>query len=244
MLKQFLFLTFLVPVAILAQQTLNGKVYDDQTTVKGARIYNETQNTIQFSNDNGEFSIEAEIGDNLVIHSLFHDKIYITLTASHFENIAVFELKKFTNELSEVEIIRRKDKKFDSIASNEDMSIQIANDVKNRPYLYNGAPSGNMDFMAIGRLIGNLFKKKNKIPDIIYLSSKDIENIFKKNSFFTQKLLMDDLNIKPTHNYLFFEYCSAQNIDSKLIDEGRTLELLEQFLIYSREFNQFTSEKE
>ncbi len=237
MSKFYILLFLLSPSVIVAQQTLKGKVYDDVTTVKGARIYNETQNTIKFSNDEGNFSIEAEIGDRLILHSLFHNKLHITVEAVHFKNTFVFELTKFTNELDAVEIIKREDRKFDSIAVVTQTNNQIANDVKNRPYLYSAPSNGNMDFVAIAKLIGKLFKKKKSTPEISYAAADDFKKLFEKDQFFNPKMLSEELGIAKDHQFLFFEYCSAKNIHIKLISEQRNMELLELFLTYSKEFN-------
>ena len=215
-----------------------GKIYDELTTVKGARIYNETQNTIEFSNDDGEFTIEAKIGDSITIGSLFHNKFNVIVEQIHLNGVFVFELTKFTNELDAVEIIKREDKKFDGDENIAQVNEQIQNDVKSRDYLYNLPPSGNMDFIAIAQLIGKLFKKKNRPEEIVLIEPENLKMLFENDSLFTQKLLLNDLQISKKYQFLYFEYCSAQNIDSKLLDDNNEMELLELLLIYSAEFNQ------
>jgi len=233
----FILLIFLVSSSIFGQNEIKGIVYDNTTTVKGARIYNETQNNIEFTNDSGNFIIEAEVGDSLVLHSLFHNKLYVTVEEYHFNEIAVFELTKFTNELDAVEIIKREDKKFNSKETNVLNEKQISQDLIDKHYLYEPTPNTNMNLLAIAGMIGKLFKKKNKEPEIVYASANDLMELFEKDSFFNQKLLLNDLEIETNQQFLFFEYCSAQNIDSKLIIENKTMTLLELLLNYSKEFN-------
>lgn len=230
-------LTFLISLILNGQNEIKGIIYDNSTTVKGARIYNETQNNIEFSNNDGKFIIGAQVGDSLVLHSLFHNKLYLTVEEHHFKEIAVFELTKFTNELDAVEIVKREDKKFDNEETNELNEKQISQDLIDKHYLYEPAPNTNMNLLAIAGMIGKLFKGKNKEPEIAYASAEDLQTLFEKDSFFNQTLLLNDLKIKESKQFLFFEYCSAQNINTKLINDNKSINLLELLLKYSEEFN-------
>jgi hypothetical protein len=205
--------------------------------VKGARLINKTQNILTYTHTEGQFSIEAKLNDTLVISSYFHATKTIIITPYYFENEVVIELKKITNELDEVQVTKVLEKRFDSIAAKTEIKSQLANDIKNRPYLYGEQPSSNIDFVAIGRLIGNLFKNKNKPPEIVYIKTEDLINLFKKNSLFNQALLISELKIPTKFQYLFFEYCTSKNINKLLITQQREIELLDHLILSGKEFN-------
>lgn len=65
--------------------------------------------------------------------------------------------------------------------------------------------------------------KKVRAPEIVYPSPEDLERLFASDAFFTPKLLSEDLNISEAYKHLFFEYCSAQNIDTALIKQKKHL---------------------
>ncbi|WP_445736897.1 hypothetical protein [Mariniflexile sp.] len=74
----------------------------------------------------------------------------------------VVELKKIVNNLDEVLLVGKAKKTFNAENYTVDIGLQIKNDIKNNPHLYNTPPSGNIDFVKIASLIGKLFKKNNK----------------------------------------------------------------------------------
>ncbi|TXD84226.1 hypothetical protein ESY86_06500 [Subsaximicrobium wynnwilliamsii] len=115
-------------------------------------------------------------------------------------------------------------------------------DIKNRPWLYEPVPSGNSDFNKIGALIASLFKRKQYSSEIIYVKPEDLQSLFASNSFFTKKMISKELNIIEDYQFLFFEFCSAQQIDMQLISEKKSLELLELLMAYSRDFKSFLLE--
>lgn len=61
-------------------QTLKGKIYDTNSTVKNIKIFNTTQKRFTVSNEDGDFNIEAKVNDTIAFESLFYDP-----KKSHFE---------------------------------------------------------------------------------------------------------------------------------------------------------------
>lgn len=231
----FLILT-LLPIHIIAQ-TINGKVYDAESTVKGALVVNVTQNIMTYTNDEGDFNIEAKLKDTLYISSLFHTKSFIEIKKEDFNHIVVVEVKKTINELDAVLLRNERQRKFDSIKMASQIKNQISEDIKKNPIQYQATPSGNMDFIAIIGMIGKLFKsKKSKEAPIIPITYKDFDSLFKTNHFFNHALLTLDLNIPKEYHALFFDYCDAKEIDSKLLAKNKQIDLLEELVISSHEF--------
>jgi hypothetical protein len=72
-LKYLIVLLFIIPLVSNAQ-TINGFVYDHETTVKGVKLLNTTQNILAYSDDKGQFKIEARLKDTLIINSYFHSQ--------------------------------------------------------------------------------------------------------------------------------------------------------------------------
>ena len=231
-------LSFLILPVFLSAQTINGKVYDQTTTVKGALVVNMSQNIMTYTNDEGDFSIEAQVQDTLYVSSLFHTKTLIEIEKRHFEDILIIEVKKAINELDEILLRDQRKKKFDSIQMETQVVSQIKEDMKQNPHLYTKASTnGNMNFIAIANLIASIFKsKKSKKEPVVMLTYTDLEVLFSKDRFFTEKLLTFDLNIPKEYQSLFFEFCDAKGINSKLLAKNKQVELLEILVTYSAEF--------
>lgn len=232
-----LLISFLIFTSALDAQTITGMVYDSESTVKGARLYNETQNKIDYTGDDGTFTLEAGLGDVLIIYSLFHQKLRVTVTKDLFEDNVVFELKQITNELDEVEVKKVNIKSFDSTDFQNDLSIPIS--APKTPVLSSGAnyePSLNL--IALVGAIGKLLKKKK--VEIPMIKVEQLEKLFETDSFFTTKYLREDLKIDENNEHLFFEYCASQRLSPALLKNQ--LLMVEALLKCSTDFKENPSE--
>ncbi|WP_204345400.1 hypothetical protein [Psychroserpens algicola] len=240
-MKPFPFFLFIIIPFLSGAQSVKGFVYDAEATIKGAKLLNTTQKSVTFTNDKGYFEIEAKVNDTLTISSYFHTTQTLIIAENHFNEDLVIELKKITNTLDEVEITKVNEKVFDSIVLSVKTNNQIANDIKNRPHLYSPQASGNMDFIAIGKLIGKLFKKE-KAEAIDYIKTEDLVTLFKDHKLFNKSFLVSELKIPKDLQHLFFELCSAKNIDKKIITENRDMELLDLLIVSNEEFQKLLLE--
>ena len=222
-------------------QIVNGKVYDAKTTAKSVKVANTNNKIIAYTDDYGDFSIKASINDTLVFSSLFYIKKTIVLTKPHFDEVFIIQLKKTINKLDEVLLTEEpKFKEFSAEEYNTSFNLQLENDRKNRPYLYNSYTSGGVDFVAIAKLIGKLFKKKRPDP-IRYVTYKELDSFFNNNDYFNSKLLHNELEISEAHRFLFFDYCEARTIENKMLS-GNQLILLDAFMTYSADFLRIINE--
>jgi len=237
-----LLILLLLPISIFSQN-INGKVYDAETTVKGALIVNVTQNIMTYTNDKGDFKIEAKIKDTLYISSLFHTKTFIEIKEQDFNHVVVIEVKKAINELDAVLLRDERIKEFDSIKMESQINNQIKEDIKRHPYKYGAQSNGSLDFVALFGMIGRLFKnKKHKEEPIVPITYKEFHKLFQKDHFFNEAVLTIDLNIPKEYQPLFFDYCDAKGIDSKLLAKNEQVNLLEELVICSQEFQKIIEE--
>lgn len=222
----------------MLSQNIKGKIYDDESTVRGATILNKTQNIVTYSDDAGNFKLNATINDSLVIRSLFHIEQRIIIKEHHFNDVLVIELKKSINTLDEVFLKKQPElKPFDPVETNTTLKNQILEDIKRNPHLYGKSPSGNFDLIAVGKLIGKLFKSKKPTQAISKPATyAQLDQLFQTNEYFNNDFLKMELKITLDYTYLFLEFCTAQSIDSKfLLTENRFL-LLDILLKCSTEF--------
>lgn len=219
-------------------QNIQGKIYDDEATVSGVKVINQTKNILTYSDEYGNFKIEASLKDSIVFRSLFHHQKQMVLSAFDFEDILVIELKKAVNDLDEVLIKKEPDvKPFDPVETNTTMKNQILEDIRKNPHLYSKSTNGNMDFKAIAKLIGKLFKSKKPIvPSESNVPYDELVSFFEKDAYFNVKLLKNELHITEDYKYLFLQYCDANGINSKLLLVENRFLLLDSLLKYSEAF--------
>ena len=242
-LKVIIFLFLTLPLTLYSQ-SISGTIYDAQSTVKGAKIFNASKNTIVATNDNGYFEISAKVNDSIIIGSLFHHEQLIILTNEHFDTELVIELKNIVNTLDEVLLENNPEEKpFVEKEYTNSLQEQIEIDKKRNPEKYNTFGSGSLDFVAIAKLIGKLFKKKRIISEPTVIATyKDFATLFKTDAFFNQNLLVNELKVDPKLQTLFFDFCHSQRINAKLLAKNRQLELLEQLYKCSNDFHKIIKE--
>lgn len=232
---------FLSPLSLLSQN-ITGKIYDTESTVKGAKVFNATKNIITYTNDNGDFKLSASISDTLVFTSLFHKQKRLKLAKNHFKKVIVIELKKVVNNLDEV-LITKENKTFNEKKHTANIGLQLKNDIKNNPHLYGPTHAYGLDLAQVISFFGKLLKKKKaKENSVVVLTYKQLDSLFSKSGFFNNSLLVNDLKIPETYRILFFNYCDARNIDNKLLLEENKVLLLDKLFAYSKEFNTIISD--
>lgn len=245
-MQKLLSFVFILISLQAVSQNVKGKIYDEEAIVSGAQIINSSKNSLTYTDTNGNFVMEAELGDIIIIKSLFHHERTVVLNKIDFEEVMVIELKKAVNDLDEVLITREPDfKPFDPVETNATLKNQILEDIKKNPHLYSKMSNGGLDFVAIGKLIGKLFKsKKPKEPAETYVSYDDLVNHFEKDSYFNERFLKNELKIPEDYTYLFFQFCEANAINSKLLLVENRFFLLDTLLNCSNEFLELLAKDE
>jgi hypothetical protein len=235
-LKPIKFFVFLLLPILTNAQIIKGVIYDQEATVKGAKIINRTQNILTYSNDEGAFQIEAKVNDVLVINSYFHEQLYLNVSQSLFDETIVIELKQATNELDEVEVTKVKEKILDTLSLSSTTAKQGQIAFKKRTFGSGKNLQPTLDLIAVAKLIGKLFKNKNKVPDVVYVAPEDLITLFETNTYFNQKYLTSELEIPKPYQQLFFDYCSAQQLNISILKKENEFALVDALLIHSDAF--------
>jgi len=234
-------LIFLLPL-VINSQTINGVIYDAESKLKDIKVFNLSKQITTYSNDVGNFSINASVNDTLVFSSLFYHQKKEIITKAHFENSFVIELKKILNTLGEVVVT---DNSFIPKTYSTQVVDQLGNDIKKNPHLYGTSSSYGLDFVRLASLISKLFKKDKVKPDIIEpINHKQLDSLFAKDNFFNDKFLVRELEITLEYKPLFFEYLEAQNIHDIYLNEDKKMLLLDELFKYSKAFKIFISDYE
>lgn len=239
-MRLLLFSIFFLSVnTIVLAQSLEGKVYDSKSTIKDIKVLNKTQNRLTVTDKDGNFSIAAKVNDTISFESIFYHPQTVVLTQNHFEQPNIFELKEITSELDEVEVTAEPEQPvFEVETYNEELHNLIKEDIKKNPGLYQ-SPNATygVDFVYLIGQVAKLFKrKKSKIPEYKPISYKQMDSLFGNSSFFNKRLVTENLKIPEDKIKLFFDFCSARNISSELLQDENKMMLIEEFVASSQLF--------
>lgn len=161
----FLLFGFLISFLSFSQSEtiLKGKIVSENSSLSNAEIINVRTKKVAVSDEFGDFTIAVNTNDLLVIISkeYFEKKIYITSNLLTQEKLSISVYKKAT-ELKEV--IVKKEQLVSPIEIAESARINSYNTTMraNQTGVYTGETINAIDFIAVGKLIGKLFKKKKK----------------------------------------------------------------------------------
>ena len=230
----------------MSAQTVNGIVYDSITTIENIKITNLSSNKMAASDTNGTFSIAAKIGDTLHVSSVFYNEQKLVLKDYHFHESVVIELKQVLNTLDEVQLIEPYKETLANINVVEtELKNQILADIKNNPHLYSKQPTaGGIDIIQVIGLIAKLFENKDKYiePPFIEMTFEDLESLFENSSIFNRRFLTQDLAIEEEYIPLFFEFIIKNQLDSKLLEKDKEVDLIELFVQKGKAFNKIIAD--
>ncbi len=219
-------------------QEFKGRIYGQDAPVEDALIQNKTQKISVNTDAHGDFAIKANVGDSIAFSAAFYVGQILEIKQEQLKEPWVIELKSNLNRLNEVTVTKAKDedKAFDIKEYNAQLNADIKTDMENNPGRYSGSPSGGMDFVKIGGLIANLFKKKNNKNKITEITYEQLTTLLKKDDLINDQLLIERLNIPKNYHDLFVDYCIKKGIDSKLLAADSRFQLLDTLVKYNDEF--------
>jgi hypothetical protein len=236
------FLFFSIQISFSQSETVyKGKILCNNFPVENIEIINLNSEISAFSNSSGEFSILAKSQDIVVFASKLYEYKRISVQPEYLNNlIQIISLIKKPEELKEVIITKVK---WQHIGSDKNASNQIALDkmqsqIKN-PFIYDGSITNGLDFIKIGRLIIDLFKKdkteiKNKIPEIQFYELAKNKN--------HQEYYSKSLNLKPYEIELFLQFCDADPKSKIVAQNNNSLAMMDYLFAKNLEFKKLKPE--
>ena len=240
--KNYSVLLFLLFTNLNFSQTdkkILGKVFCNGLPVSNINIVNFRTKEINVTNENGAFSLTAEPTDLLVIVSINHEiKRYYLKQQDFAESNFIIYLENKAEELQEVSIYTASQFGFDKAALKEikkDIVVKKSSDM----LVNNPIPNGT-DFIALGKLIADIFSKPKaepikKVPELpfaILVSNNFNEDFFQQN-----------LNLKTDEVSLFLQFCEADPKSKSLSENFNELLLMNFLLEKNTEFKKLSDVK-
>ena len=244
MLRKILVIIILFSVFKGYSQKTTGKVYADNKPMEGVLIINTTQNSMASTNAKGDFNFAANIGDSLVFSASFFKTQIILVQEYHLNEVWVVELLENRNELDEVLLTgMSKAKEFSVAEYSKNFNNWLQKDIRDNPYAYSPQSSGDgIDVIALGKMIlkgiNNQKRNDNQAAKRFrILGLEELIVFFKKDDFFNEDLLRNQLAVSKKEEPTFFDYCQSQQIDSRLLDKKNQIRFLDFLLKRSDEFH-------
>lgn len=213
-------------------QTISGKIVFNNYAIPKVEVINSNSRTFTVSDTKGNFSIDAKTNDILVFVAKGYElaKITVNPVIINDQNL-IIELTLKAEELKEVVITQMPSIKLSKDANyeQEKLAQYALEKAANRPKVIGvnmGTIDNGIDFIAVGSLLGGLFKKEKepvkKEKNIIFF--KDLAKTSCDQSYF-----LETLKLKPDEIELFLEFCDADP-NSKNIAESNNILVTMDFL--------------
>lgn len=212
-----------------SEKLINGKVLHEQFPVGKVEVANFNSKKTTITNAAGEFSILVKSGDALLFISKNHDikKIVVDQKTIDQNNLIISLILK-PEQLEEVVITKMPSIKLSTDKGYEQGKLdkyaleKSARSLKTG--VYNGSIENGMDFMRIGGMILNLFRKeKEKIKE----GPPKIEFIALAKSSCDQQFYIETLKLKPDEIPLFLQFCDSDPKSKTLIENHNILSMMD-----------------
>jgi hypothetical protein len=209
---------------------VKGKIVSENSSISNAEVINVRTKTVVVSNEFGEFSIPAQRNDLLVIvaKDCFEKKVYMSSILLSQDKISIEVIRK-ANELKEVVIRKEEFVTPADIASTASVNKYNTMIRANQTGVYTGETVNGTDFIAVGKMIGKLFKRKRKEAATINVDIKDY-----LSSNFDEAFCAKVLYLKQEQVIDFFKFCEDDPKAQRILNDGSDFEIVD-FLISKKE---------
>jgi hypothetical protein len=224
---KLLLLTFLFAFLNCFSQTvkqIHGKIVFNGMAIEKIDIVNLATKKNSTTNSEGNFTIEAKVGDELFILSNDYYDIKMLLKNEDFSNeILIINLSKKPIELDEVTI--NKVEKIKVIVSPEEIKMARLAKYENGPKIagfYTAEMPYETDFVGLFKKIFKSNKKKEKDKSRFIDFKSYIHSKFDITSYFYKKL-----DLKPEEIDLFFTFIENDPKHKTIMKNENSLETIE-----------------
>ncbi len=241
-MQRILFIiTCLIHCIAISQDSnvLRGKIIADTLQVDPIHIINLTKGLGTVNDGVGFFQIKANVGDTIVFSSVRHQqKIYVVKKKDIKKAALEVMLEIKVNELEEVlvsqyDLSGKIEEDVDNIKTYQDnLPMFNAKELDTTPYIHEkGAKTvknivmvDEMDitpfnFIAVGRMIADLFRNKDKKPKKQIIIPKVFD-------YYKGDFLVNELKIPETELHNFLDFINGQTITKEVLNSGNELKVL------------------
>lgn len=222
----FLFCCFF---QISFSQNIKGKVSSNNLPIQNVEVINISTKDVGNTNVEGVFGINASVGNWITFYHKDYDvvKIYIDSLFDYNKNL---EIKLYEKSTEIEEVVVEKKQPF-----LKGMKYGMPVIPYNKPGVQfnDGSIPNGMNLIAVGEMIGGLFKNKDKteIKEKAPIQFKTFTSQSYNNDF-----LIKSLKLKPEEIEEFLNFCSLDPKSKEAVENSDELILLEFLIAKSEEY--------
>ena len=228
---------------IATSRMLKGQVRNDLAPIENVIVFDVNAKVGTVVNQYGYFTLMAKVQDTLVFSSLTFKSKKVVLKEEDFINkVLVVNLEIFTNELSEVLILAKKQLNPIQGGTQKYVDMNFFDDEKSSPKNKTMLPINDLengtDFVRIYKDILKVLRKNNPKKTDFYndtsFSELALANI--NYSFFSNTLALKDDEIK-----LFLVFCENDPKSRTLMSPNEQFKLIDFLISKNKEYKQVTA---
>lgn len=228
------FLLIMQSVFCQSEKVILGQITVDSLAISGIDVINMTNVNATITDYDGKFRIAAKAGDIILVGGRNYRTLKIRLTQHDMDQkMLAIALQPEVIQLEVVEVRKETPMDFGAQKFTSERSVDNMLNSPRNQMVYNGSIADGLNLIKIGKLIGNLFKNKDK-------RSATKEVVFKdfvaKN--FPNYFLVNTLHLSEDEIPLFIEFCSADARSETLAEGKNILEITDFLLSKKQEFDQ------
>lgn len=228
---------------IATNRVLKGQVRNDLAPIENVIVFDVNSKTGTVVNQYGYFTLMAKVQDTLVFSSLTFKSKKVVLKEEDFINqVLVVKLEIFTNELSEVLILAKKELNPLKGSTQRYVDMKFFDDEKSSPKNKTMLPINDLtngtDFVRIYKDILKVLRKNNPKKTDFYndTSFSELALASINYSFFSTTLALKDDEIK-----LFLVFCENDPKSRELMSPNDQFKLIDFLISKNKEYKQVTA---
>jgi len=228
-----------------SEKSIKGTVSSEGFLLQNVDVINKTSKQATKTNENGEFSIAVKVNDSLLFYAKeYHwHRLKVSLEQIAADNLNILMFKK-PEELEEVVITKAQEVKinknnvYEQGKRDEIAVINSVEHIKKRT-VYEGEIDNPMNFMRIGKMIVDLFRK-DKDPN--RQSTPEMDFTVLAKSTCNEQFFTKTLKLKPEEIDLFLQFCDSDPKSKKLKENTNVLSMMDFLTIKNIEFQKLKQE--
>lgn len=221
-------LLLLFSFSIGFSQNIKGKIISDSLPVADVEVINHSSKEIVKANEEGRFEIKASAGNWISFYHKKYDiiKIYVDSLFDYNKSLEIVLVLK-TEKIEEI-LVTNMGSFFGNVKSDETCLKPAKN-------FSDGTVYTGFDLKAIGKMIFDLFKNKDK-------PTHKVKEPIEFRSFieisYDHDFLAKSLQLKPDEVSSFLNFCGFDPESNKAVQNSDKLELLQFLLRKSEEYKE------
>ena len=210
-------------------QKIKGKVMANNLPISSVEVINNSNKEVVNTNAEGVFEIKASSGNWITFYHKNYEvvKLYVD---SLFDFNKSLDVVLFEKSIKIEEVVVEKKQPF---LKGMKYGMPVLPYNKPSTNFSDGTVYTPFDIIAIGKLIGGIFKNKNKVS---FKPKEPVQfRTFTAQSYSTD-FLINSLKLKPEEIEEFLNFCSFDPISKEAVENSDKLVLLQFLIAKSEEF--------